>query len=329
MREKEVRRLQVPVHDAEDVRLGDGLARLEHVVDRHDARQRTALLEEHVEVRSVEILHDEIGPTVAVADIEDAHDVLAADLGRRASLLHEARGELRVRRELGQEKLDGHALLELQMRRREDDGHAALPEGPIDAVFAVEDRPDRRESIRSRRRRPARASTRHEVKHSRGSPLLFGVSGTPSPGAGSRSATQVAARRRVTPTSPMRPSSQRALPLAGPGPTAHPPPSFAVLFAAPADGIGQSLQAPRAELPAPAELVSPNAPLEPRSAYGGAHCICAGCVGAGSQSDAVGPPSIDTGSAQAMFETACGATSHVQPEGQSLADEQTTVFAEQ
>ena len=143
MREKEVRRLQVPVHDAEDVRLGDGLARLEHVVDRDDARQRTALLEEHVEVRPVEILHDEIGPTVAVADVEDAHDVLAADLGRRASLPHEARGELRVRRELGQEKLDGHALLELQMRRREDDGHAALPEWPIDAVFAVEDRSDR------------------------------------------------------------------------------------------------------------------------------------------------------------------------------------------
>jgi hypothetical protein len=38
---------------------------------------------------------------------------------------------------------------------------------------------------------------------------------------------------------------------------------------------------------------------------------------------------MDAGTAQAMFEMACGATSHVQPEGQSLADEQTTVFAEQ
>ena len=78
-----------------------------------------------------------------VADIEYAHHVLAADLGRRAPLPHEARGDLLILRELGQEKLDGDALLELQMRRREDDAHSALPEWPIDAIFAVEDRSDR------------------------------------------------------------------------------------------------------------------------------------------------------------------------------------------
>ena len=134
----------------------------------------------------------------------------------------------------------------------------------------------------------------------------------------------------MTPTSPTRPSSHRALPFPGPGPIAHPPPSLAslaVLFGAPAEvSVGDS--GAGAE-PRPAELVSPNAPLEPRSAYGGAHCFCAGCVGAGSQFDAVGPPSIDSGAPQAMFEMACGTASHVQPEGQSPADEQTTVFAEQ
>ena len=41
--EEQVRRLEVAVHDAGRVRLGDGLARLEHVVDRLLERQRPAL----------------------------------------------------------------------------------------------------------------------------------------------------------------------------------------------------------------------------------------------------------------------------------------------
>ena len=65
------------------------------------------------------------------------------------------------------------------------------------------------------------------------------------------------------------------------------------------------------------EVAAPNAPLEARSAYGGAHSFCGAGWDVGPQFPDVGPPSSDAGSAQAMFEMACGTSLHVQPEGQS------------
>jgi hypothetical protein len=59
------------------------------------------------------------------------------------------------------------------------------------------------------------------------------------------------------------------------------------------------------------------------------HCFCTGCVVGGGQSVTAVPPSIDAGSAQATFEMACGASSQVQLEGQSLLDAHVTVSAEQ
>ena len=54
LREKQVRGLQVPVDDAEGVGLGDGLARLEDVVDRHRRLEGGARVEHRAEILALQ-----------------------------------------------------------------------------------------------------------------------------------------------------------------------------------------------------------------------------------------------------------------------------------
>jgi hypothetical protein len=88
---KQVRGLEVAVHDAQEVRLGDGLACLQHVVDGLGRVQTAATLEHHVQVLTLEELHDDVGRSrLERVDVEDARDVLGADSGGCARLLQEA-----------------------------------------------------------------------------------------------------------------------------------------------------------------------------------------------------------------------------------------------
>ena len=105
----------------------------------HDARRRLGALALQLasEVAAFQILHDEVGlASVEAAKIEDAAHVLALDLRRRAPLAEEALGA--TLRALAEEKLDRHALVELEVPRRDDDAHASAPEHALDTVFTAE-----------------------------------------------------------------------------------------------------------------------------------------------------------------------------------------------
>ena len=95
-----------------------------------------ALLGDRREIAPREQLHDHVRRAVCQrADVEHAHHVLALDADLRASLLEEACDQLLVSCDLGQEHLDGHLLLQLEMGRGDHDAHAALSEHALDTVL--------------------------------------------------------------------------------------------------------------------------------------------------------------------------------------------------
>ena len=129
---EEVRRLEVAVHDAERVRLGDGLARLQHELGGLLHRQRAALARARpTRSRPCEVLHDHVRSAVVErAHVDDARHVLALDLHRRARLALEAGDGVAVLQHLGQQELDRHPLVELQVMGGDDDAHAARRRAP-------------------------------------------------------------------------------------------------------------------------------------------------------------------------------------------------------
>lgn len=143
-REKEVRGLEVAVNDPQRVRLGERVARLQHVVDRLFRRQRPSRLEHAGEVGSVQVLHDDVRSTcLQRAHVADLRDVLALELHRGARLAQEARDRVRAAQRLGQHELERHGRVEMDMRRGDDDPHATYAEHPRDTVLAGEDVPGR------------------------------------------------------------------------------------------------------------------------------------------------------------------------------------------
>ncbi len=137
---EEVRRLQVPVDDAQLVRLGDGLAGLEYEVDRLLHRQRTASPEPGVEVDAVEELHDhEGGPGLERAHVEHAGDVLVRDLCGRPRLTGETGESFLVSEHLRHEKLDGDLRLEPEVVRSDHDAHGAGAQHALDSILVRQD----------------------------------------------------------------------------------------------------------------------------------------------------------------------------------------------
>jgi hypothetical protein len=118
------------MHDAERMRLGEGLGGLEHVFDGLVDRQLPASLDHLAQVGASEVLHDdERQPFDGRSDVQHTTDVLAPDLHRRARFAREPRDALGV---LGaMERLDGG----------EHDAHAAFSEHVLDGVFPVDDVP--------------------------------------------------------------------------------------------------------------------------------------------------------------------------------------------
>ncbi len=154
MREKEVRGLEVAVDDAETMRVGNRNTRLRDVVDglRHGKR---ALSADAPEIGAVDVFHDEERLTARQrAEIADPRDVLAFDARGRPCFAEEPRDVGWLHGERSMEELQRHDLAELNVRRTNDDAHAALPEHFVDAVLSRDDRARRREGgVRSRRSR--------------------------------------------------------------------------------------------------------------------------------------------------------------------------------
>jgi hypothetical protein len=138
--DEEVRRFEIAVHDAERVRVRDAIASLENVRHRFADGQALSPPQERRQVHTLEVLHHDVRSTrLELADVDHARDVIALDVGARAGLSQQARCSGVVAHGVGREELDGHAALELQVRRCDDDAHAAGSEDVVDPVFAGQD----------------------------------------------------------------------------------------------------------------------------------------------------------------------------------------------
>src|SRR5262249_17001982 len=115
------------------------LTYLQHTIDGLLHRQRPVFLEDAREVAALEVLHHHIWRAVVErAGIEHEHHVIALDLAHRTRLALEARAQL-VAVEGAAKELDRDGLLELDVRRRNDDARTALADEPLDAVLLQED----------------------------------------------------------------------------------------------------------------------------------------------------------------------------------------------
>ena len=87
------------------------------------------------EVHAVEELHgEEDRARRGLAEVGDVDDVLVADLRGRLGLLHEARDQVGLAREVFRQDLERDLLLDEDVLGEVDDAHAAFAELADDAV---------------------------------------------------------------------------------------------------------------------------------------------------------------------------------------------------
>ena len=126
----------------------DGVAGLEHQIDRLGDLHAPVPREARLEVRARQVLHDhERAGKLVLADVEDARDVLAlqANSGARLAKKTTCCALLSL---LGAEELDGDLAFELHLRGREHDAHAPLTQDAVDPVAPRDDRADRKQDLR-------------------------------------------------------------------------------------------------------------------------------------------------------------------------------------
>ncbi len=127
------------MNDPERVRLGDGFARLQHIVHGLLDGEATAGVELAREVAAgKELHHHEWRAVLQRADVEHPSDVLALDADGGFRFSKEPLDRLPMLAELGHQNLDRDALLELQMHRGHDVPHAALAEHALHPIFVGE-----------------------------------------------------------------------------------------------------------------------------------------------------------------------------------------------
>jgi hypothetical protein len=132
--------LEVAVHDAGGVRLGDRLARLEDVEGGLLDRKPASALDLRAEIHPGGVLHHDVRRAVGeLADVVHLRDVLALEVRRRAPLADEARNELGVVQAVGAHELNGARFEQVDVRGCHDDAHAANAEHALHPILAREE----------------------------------------------------------------------------------------------------------------------------------------------------------------------------------------------
>lgn len=128
--------------DAAPVCGGEGVGGLAEQVQRAGPGERRGCVgaEHVVEVVALEQLHcEEDGAARGLAEVGDLHDVGVADLRGGLGLAAEAVAELGIGGEPGGEDLDGDLGAEAKVLGLVDGAHAALAEGPENAIAGADD----------------------------------------------------------------------------------------------------------------------------------------------------------------------------------------------
>jgi hypothetical protein len=146
--EEDVVGLDVAVHHAARVGVGERVGHLgehaPHVVHRH----RAAVVEALAEVLAVDARHHEEHQPVGLVDRVDRDDVRVRELRGRLGLAQEARADLGAVGELGRQHLDRHLALEAAVARPVDHAHAAAPHLGPELVRARHGAADARGQLR-------------------------------------------------------------------------------------------------------------------------------------------------------------------------------------
>jgi hypothetical protein len=126
--EENVCRLDVAVHDALRVRVRERPGDFAH--DPRDVvRRKRAVRGQALRQRSaVDVRHDDEHESADLVDGVNRHDVRMRQPRRGSRFAHETIAQLRSRRELGWQQLDGHRTVEQDLARQIDDAHTAPSE---------------------------------------------------------------------------------------------------------------------------------------------------------------------------------------------------------
>ena len=139
-RDEDVARLDVAVQHAGGVGVAEGGGDVGGDVDGalgRQRRRRSRMMS--ARLRPVDVLHDDEVRAVLLAPVEHRDDVRVVQVGGGLRLAAEAGDEGGVVGELGEQHLDRHRPVELEVAGEEHLGHAAPPESAVQLVAAVED----------------------------------------------------------------------------------------------------------------------------------------------------------------------------------------------
>ena len=126
-------RLQIAMDDSLLVRGGEAVGDLRGDVQDAAVRRRPAA-QQRPQVRSLDMLHDDVRRAAVGADFMDGDDVGMIERRRRAGLAGEARQALPVAGETLRKDFDGHRAAQRRIARVVDFSHATRPERPDDPV---------------------------------------------------------------------------------------------------------------------------------------------------------------------------------------------------
>ena len=134
--EHHVAGLDVPVHDAVAMRIGECVGDLRHHARDERNRKRTILSNDVIERLAVDELHHEVDQLLRLANRVDGDDVRMIEPRPRPCLAQKAVDEnVAGRKEIRAHHLDGDLSVELQVMREVDRRHAAATEFALNAVL--------------------------------------------------------------------------------------------------------------------------------------------------------------------------------------------------
>ena len=139
VREDDVRRLHVAMHDAPAVRVVEGVPDARHDLGDPVVRKRHLVLQDLLEVLALDVLHrDEGRPGLhLLSDVVNRHDVRVGQCSRRLRLPEEALRELaglRIVLAVGPDRLQRDAPADDRIASEEHDAHRALAKLALDLV---------------------------------------------------------------------------------------------------------------------------------------------------------------------------------------------------
>ena len=127
VRQKQILRFYVTMHEFERMRCRKPSERLVREVHRLEQGERTARSKLVLERAADEVLHDENGPAVAgLQEVDDLHDVLVVQAGQRVGLDTHALEQLRVPDQPPVEQFGNQLAASAFVNHDEDLAHAAL-----------------------------------------------------------------------------------------------------------------------------------------------------------------------------------------------------------